>query len=424
MARRNLMSKRLPPLDSHWIDRDRPIQFRFEGCQYQGYDGDILSSALWGAGCRVLGRSFKYHRPRGVYSLAGHDANVMLEDGVKTNMRGDQLLLAEGMNLRAVNTAGGVERDRLKWMGAMSRFLPVGFYYKAFHTPRRLFPFFERQMRKVAGLGAINPDNRHQASPKDYAFCDLLVVGSGPAGLAAATAAARQGLKVMLVEQQQAAGGSLSWQWNGEAAASQMLGDRLSEIEQLENIELRCRTQAAGWYADHWIALVTDTRLTKLRAKATLSASGCMEQPAVFGQNDLPGVLLGSAAQRLIRLYAVKPFERCVVLASGSDAYRVVLDLLDAGVDVAAVADLRAEGEVSELGDRVVTAGVPVHRGHTVHEAVPARGKRSVAGAVLCRLDDRGAPLPSTAVTVACDGVAVSVGWAPCGELLYQAGGR
>ncbi|MFP6650443.1 MAG: 2Fe-2S iron-sulfur cluster-binding protein, partial [Pirellulaceae bacterium] len=339
------MSKRLPPLDSHWIDRDRPIQFHFEGREYQGYDGDVLSSALWGAGCRVLGRSFKYHRPRGVYSLAGHDANVMLEDGVKTNMRGDQLLLAEGMNLRAVNTAGGVERDRMKWMGAMSRFLPVGFYYKAFHTPRRLFPFFERQMRKVAGLGSINPDNRHQASPKDYAFCDLLVVGSGPAGLAAATTAARQGLKVMLVEEQQAAGGSLCWQWNGNSAASEMLTDRLSEIEKLENIELRCGTQAAGWYADHWVALVDERRLTKLRARATLLATGCIEQPAVFQNNDLPGVMLASAAQRLLHLYAVAPCQQAVILAANREGYQLASELLDLGITVAAIADLRPEGE-------------------------------------------------------------------------------
>ena len=412
------MNKRLPPLDSHWIDRDRPIQFRFEGREYQGYEGDLLSSALWGAGCRVLGRSFKYHRPRGVYSLAGHDANVMLEDGVKTNMRGDQLLLAEGMNLRAVNTAGGVERDRLKWMGAMSRFLPVGFYYKAFHTPRRLFPFFERQMRKVAGLGAINPDNRHQASPKDYAFCDLLVVGSGPAGLAAATAAARQGLKVMLVEQQQAAGGSLSWQWSGEVAASQMLSDRLSEIEQLENIELRCGTQAAGWYADHWVALVDQQRLTKLRARATLLATGCIEQPAVFQNNDLPGVMLASAAQRLLHLYAVAPCQQAVILSANREGYQLASELLDLGIRVEAIADLRPEGEPTGLAGELAGRGVTIYPGYTVSGAIAGRGKKSIRGATLARLDNSGQE------RITCDGILVSVGWSPNSALVSQAGGR
>ncbi len=412
------MSKRLPPLDSHWIDRDRPIQFRFEGREYQGYDGDILSSALWGAGCRVLGRSFKYHRPRGVYSLAGHDANVMLEDGVKTNMRGDQLLLAEGMNLRAVNTAGGVERDRLKWMGAMSRFLPVGFYYKAFHTPRRLFPFFERQMRKVAGLGAINPESRPGASPKDYAFCDLLVVGSGPAGLAAATAAARQGLKVMLVEEQQAPGGSLSWQWNGEVAGRQMLSDRLLQIEQLENIELRCGTQAAGWYADHWVALVDQQRLTKLRARATLLATGCIEQPAVFQNNDLPGVMLASAAQRLMHLYAVAPCQQAVILAANLQGYQLAGELLDLGIPVAAIADLRPEGEPASLAADLAERGVAIYPGYTVSRAIAGRGKKSIRGATLARLDN------SDQQRVACDGILVSVGWSPNAALVSQAGGR
>jgi sarcosine oxidase subunit alpha len=422
MARRGIVNKRLPPLDSHWIDREHPIPFRFEGHEYQGYQGDVLSSALWGAGCRVLGRSFKYHRPRGVYSLAGHDANVMLEDGVKTNIRGDQLLLADGMNLRAVNTAGGVERDRLKWMGAISRFLPVGFYYKAFHTPGRLFPFFERQMRKVAGLGSINPDSRPQASPKDYAFCDLLVVGSGPAGLSAATAAARQGLQVMLVEEQQAVGGSLCWQWTGNPTASQMLVDRLSEIQQLDNIELRCGTQAAGWYADHWVALVDDRRLTKLRARATLLATGCIEQPAVFQNNDLPGVMLSSAAQRLMHLYAVAPCQRAVILAAGVEGYQLAAELLDLGITVAAIADLRPAGEPSSLAEEIRGRGVAIYPGHTVSSALAGRGNKSVRGALIAPLANRGNRQPQQRVP--CDGILLSVGWSPNAALVSQAGGR
>ena len=418
------MNRRLPSSDGEWIDRTRPITFWFEGHTFQGYAGDVLSSALWANGVRLLGRSFKYHRPRGIYSLANHDVNVLVEDGSRTNLRGDVMPIAEGMNLRAVNTIDGLEGDWLRLTEVFSAFLPVGFYYKAFHTPRWLFPFYERQMRKVAGLGRVDPRNIAEATPKDYAFCDLLVVGAGPAGLSAAVAAAEQGVQVLVVDEQPRPGGSLAWQTGAESEAGKCLHALLDRVASLDTLTLRMSTLAAGWYADHWIALVADTHLTKLRAKATLAASGCAEQPAVFGQNDLPGVLLGSAAQRLIRLYAVKPFERCVVLAGGSDAYRVALDLLDTGVHVAAVADLRSGGEASELGDRVVAAGVPVHNGHTVYEAVPASGKRGVAGAVLCRLDGRGTPLPSTAVTVACDGVAVSVGWAPSGELLYQAGGR
>src|SRR5262249_38315766 len=161
-----------------------------EGKAYQGYEGDVLTSALWANGVRLLGRSFKYHRPRGLYSLAGHDANVLVEDGSRTNLRGDLLPLRPGLDVRAVNTAGGLARDGMRFTEWFGAFLPVGFYYKAFHTPPRLFPFYERMMRRAAGLGRVRPASAAPVTPKDYATCDLLVVGAGPAGLAAAVAAA------------------------------------------------------------------------------------------------------------------------------------------------------------------------------------------------------------------------------------------
>ena len=418
------MSRRLPAREGERIDRSRPVQFRFEGQTFGGYAGDVLSSALWANDVRLLGRSFKYHRPRGIYSLANHDVNVMVENGKRTNLRGDVLELADGLDVRAVNTLGGLERDGLRLTESFSAFLPVGFYYKAFHTPRKLFPFYENQMRKVAGLGRVNPASVAAPTPKDYAFCDLLVVGSGPAGLSGAIAAAEQGLRVMIVEEEPRPGGSLAWQRVGDAGCRERLRGFLETIAELENVELRCSTQAAGCYADHWIALVDGTRLTKLRAKAMLVASGCMEQPAVFQNNDLPGVLLGSAAQRLIRLYAVKPFDRCVVLAFGSDAYRVAMDLHEAGVEVACVADLRSSGETTDIVTRVRGAGIDVLENHTVYEATPAGGGRGVEGAVLCPLDKTGKPVVQSQLEILCDGIAVSVGWTPAAGLLYQAGGR
>src|SRR5262249_20452947 len=184
------MTSRLPPRDGEWIDRSRPVEFRFEGTAYQGYHGDVLTSALWAQAVRMLGRSFKYHRPRGITSFCGADANVLVEDGTHTNLRGDSLPIRLGLDVRAVNTAGGLPRDRLRFTEWFSAFLPVGFYYKAFHTPRRLFPFYERQMRKVAGLGRLDSTARLSGEPKEYATCDVLVVGAGPSGLAAAIAAA------------------------------------------------------------------------------------------------------------------------------------------------------------------------------------------------------------------------------------------
>jgi sarcosine oxidase subunit alpha len=424
------MDRRLPPQEGEWIDRQQPVDFHFEGQAYRGFAGDVLSSALWANDVRLLGRSFKYHRPRGLYSLAGHDVNVMVEDGQRTNMRGDLLAIEPGLDVRAVNTSGSLKHDRLRITEWFSKMMPVGFYYKAFFTPRRLFPFYERQMRKVAGLGRINPANRPQASPKDYAFCDLLVVGAGPAGLSAAVAAAEQGLQVLLVDEQPRIGGSLNWQWpnrvredsktsNSSVAIDLEVHSRLVEliakVNERDNIEIRCSTQAAGWYADHWIALLNNERLTKLRAKSVLVATGCFEAPAVFQNNDLPGVMLGSAAQRLIHQYAIKPFDRAVVLAANTDGYHLALDLHTAGVDVAAVVDPRIEGESSEIREAVNEAEITIHAGHKIHEAV---GKQRVRAALISKLDG------TSQFRIECDGIAVSVGWVPNAGLIYQSGGK
>ena len=418
------MNHRLPPQPGEWIDRGQPVSFAFEGQTYEGFRGDIVTSALWASDVRMTGRSFKYHRPRGSVSLANHDANCILTDGVRTNFRGDATRLEPGMDLRAVNTFGGLAGDRVRLVEKFSRFLPVGFYYKAFFSPRWLFPFHERQMRKLAGLGCINPQFPATASPKDYAWCDVLVVGGGPAGLSAARTAAESGVRVLLVDEQPALGGSLAWQEGRNPQARALMSEHIAALRKAPNVEIRTGTLANGHYADQWVALTDAVRLTKLRAGCVVYASGAIEQPAVFGSNDLPGVILASGAQRLIRLYAVKPFERAVVLASNSDGYAAALDLLEAGVEIAALVDLRAEGETSPLGKQVAEKGVPIHRGCAVYEAAPNRARTTVGSAVICPIDAQNVPDLSRRQTVACDGIAVSTGWAPNSSLLSQAGVR
>ena len=415
---------RLPPAASQWIDREKPIEFRFEGKTYRGFQGDVVSSALWAADVRLVGRSFKYHRPRGSYSLANHDVNAMFADGQATNLRGDVLPIKPGLDIHAVNTLGGVKNDWLRLTQWAARMMPVGFYYKAFHTPRKLFPVYENQLRKIAGLGAIQPSNLAEATPKDYAFCDLLVIGSGPSGLAGAIAAAELGVRVMIVEEHPHAGGSLCWQSPNDSAAEASLKTMLATVQANPNIELRTASQVAGSYADHWFALVDAQRLTKLRARAVLVATGAIEQPAVFHNNDLPGVLLASAAQRLIHLYAVKPFNRCVVLTSNSDGYLAALDLNAAGVEVATVVDLRPAGESTELADRVANTGIEIRVQQTVYEALANRRKTNVTGVTLCPLNEYGQLKPPVTGQVDCDGVVVSVGWTPAAAPLYQVGAK
>jgi sarcosine oxidase subunit alpha len=414
------MSSRLPPITGEWIDRSRGVDFTFDGKPHRGFAGDTPASALWAAGVHVLGRSFKYHRPRGVLSMANHDVNTMMQAGARLNLRADVEPLEQGMALTSVNTAGGASRDRLRVLDALGGFLPVGFYYKAFHRPKALFPFWERVFRRMTGLGTLDFGAPHIRTPKRYDFCDVLVVGAGPSGLHAALAAGRAGARVVLVDESARIGGSLGYQRGGSIEGLEMLRDLERDLADLPNVSVRPATLAAGYYADHWIPLVDATRMTKLRTRAVICAGGVFEQPAVFRNNDAPGVMLASAAQRLLYRYAVKPMDKAVVLTANAEGYRAALDLMAHGVAIAAVADLRAEGEPSALSMRVKQVGIPVLKGHCVLEA-EAVGDRLVA-ATLCPVNADGKPDTAAPQKFACDGLLMSVGWAPAAALLYQAG--
>lgn len=411
---------RLPHQPGEWIDRSHPVEFMFEGRRYTGFEGDTISSALWANGLRVIGRSFKYHRPRGIFSLNDSDSNLMMESGGRTNIRADITPISQDLDLYAVNTWGGVRRDRLRILDRFGAFTPVGFYYKTFHKPRFLFPFFEKGLRRIAGLGRISTHNGHGASPKDYAFCDVLVIGGGASGVSAALETAKRGSNVLLVEKDPHLGGALALQVDQRDALARLL----AHVEGTGRIEVRTSVTAVGHYADGWVALDDCQRITKVRARSVVVTSGCTEQPAVFRNNDLPGIMLGSAAQRLIHLYAVRPFTRGVVLAANPDAYDVAVDLHRAGVRVEAVVDLRLHGEPSSAASRVADLGIPIRAGHAIVEARPARGKRGVRSVAVCPLDDAGTPELSSVTHIACDGVAVSVGWAPVDGLLRQVRAR
>lgn len=414
---------RLPARSGEWIDRDQVVEFSFEGKTYRGLAGDTVTSALVAAGVRTLGRSFKYHRQRGALSFANHDVNVMVDDGARTNLRGDVLPIVEGLTLQAVNTTGGLAADRNRHISRLAKFLPVGFYYKTFHRPRRLFPFWEKRIRALAGLGSIKREAPRVETPKRYDFCDVLVIGAGPAGLSAALAAASHGARVVVVDENARAGGSLTHQWAGDDSAAGIRDELLRRVAAESLIDMRMATTAAGYYADNWVALVDDVRLTKMRARQVVVASGCFEQPAVFHGNDLPGVMFGSGVQRLLHRYAVRPFRRAVVLVANSDGYRVALDLIAAGIEVATVADLRAGGETGPLATLVEQAGVTVRRGCGVYEAV-ADKQGELCAAVVAPVNPQGELDASRGERLDCDGMVMSVGWAPAGNLLYQAGTR
>jgi sarcosine oxidase subunit alpha len=352
---------RLPAPAGLLLDRERPVSFRFEGESYRGLAGDTLASALAANGEWLLSRSFKYHRPRGVLTMAGQDANTLVQLKGEPNVLADRLAITEGLDVV---------------MGLAGRFMPVGFYYRAFFKPRGIWEkFWEPIVRRKAGLGRVELDTPHGYFDKAYGFYDLAVIGGGPAGLAAALAAAEAGAEVLLVEENPLLGGSLTYaRFDVEGGlAGAKRAELVAAVEAQANIEVMTGAVCNGWFADNWLPVIRGNRLYKVRAKEMILASGAIEQPAVFRNNDLPGVMQGSAAQRLINLYGVKPGTRAVVMTANAEGYGVTLDLLESGVEVAAVAELRHEPGPSELAKAVAAKGVPGDPGQAGRQGRQAR---------------------------------------------------
>ena len=410
------IDQRLPQPYGILIDRSAPLRFSFEGETLTGLRGDTIASALAANGKRVWSRSFKYHRPRGPLSMAGHDANALVQLPGAPNVAAERTALAAGMRVSAQNVSGSLLGDRWAAVERLSRFLPVGFYYKAFHKPRGAWQAWEPMFRRLAGLGRIDPRARHEPGDKAYRFADVAVVGGGEAGLHAALAAAQSGADVMLIEEGPRLGGSGLYDGRRDA-----IGPLVAEVEATAGITALTDATATGLFADGFLAVVRADRLLKLRAGAVVVCTGAIEQPMVFRNNDLPGVMLGSAARRLIHLYGVRPGRRAVVVAGNDEGYAVALDLADAGVEVAAVLDLRAAPTPGPELEAVRARGLRHLPGHTVVEARPSPGKRGVVGAGIGRIDDGSAQaIPGDVLW--CDLICTSVGYSPAAHLLCHAG--
>ena len=351
------------------IDRTKELSFSWNGREYRAYQGDTIISALAAAGERVFSRSMKYHRPRGMLTASFHDPGCMVQVGDEPNVRGAHRLVTDGMVVRSQNTWPSLRFDAKAANRLGSRFLTAGFYYKTFMQPRVLWPAYESVLRRFANGGSVSPDTAHGRPEKRYAHPDVLVAGGGPAGMAAAVAAARAGSRVLLVEEEHRLGGHLRWGGEADLAA---LGDLGAQVAAEAGIEVLTNAVVLGRYDGNWIAVLdrgaggegaAAERLVKARAKALVVAPGLIERPYVFQGNDLPGVMLSTAVRRLISLYAVKPGERAVVLTANADGDTAVADLKRAGVDVVRVEDARLGGDILAASGRGGVQAVEVADG-------------------------------------------------------------
>ena len=416
---------RLPAPMGLLIDRERPLHFQFDGQACQGFAGDSIASALLGSGRWLLSRSFKYHRPRGPLSMAGQDANTLVQLPDEPNVLADLEAARDGQVVEGQNFNGSLAHDRDAYLGKFSRFMPVGFYYRSFYKPKGMWKVWEPLIRKKAGLGVLDLGFRPQYYDKAYLFVDLAVIGAGPAGLRAALDAANAGAKVLLVEQQPVLGGSLTYARFDIAGtrATSLRQELLAAVEGHPNIQVLLDATCNGWFTDNYLPVIQHKRLYKVRAIRCLVAAGSFDQPVVFRNNDLPGVMLTSAVQRLMKLYAVKPGQRAVVLTGHDDGYLAALDLQEQGVAVAAVVDMRAAPADAAVAAELKRRDIPVHLGSTVYEALHEAGMRHVSGVDIRPITGQGKVGPH-GLRLACDLLCMSAGYMPVYQLPCQAGGK
>ena len=425
------------------IDHKKPVNFTYNGKAYTGYQGDTVASALLANGIDIIGRSFKYSRPRGIMAAGAEEPNALLQLGATEatqtpNVRATQQDLFEGLVAGSTNGWPSPENDAMGIIGKIGgRFMPPGFYYKTFMFPQSMWETYEKFIRKAAGFGRSSLESDVDTYDNINQHADILIVGAGPAGLSAALAAAKSGARIIVADEQSEMGGSLldSPAKIDDKPAAEWAASAVTELSRFDNVMLLPRSTVNGYHDHNFLTIhqrctdhISDRaandqvrqRMHRVRARWVVLATGSHERPLVFANNDLPGVMLASAVSTYIRRYAVAPGNKLVLMTTNDGAYQTAFDWADAGREVVAIVDTRANPSGSCV-EAARSRGLKVITGSAVIEA---KGDKRVNGVLISGIDAAGEKVTGAAESYDCDILASSGGWSPAIHLSCHTGSR
>ena len=439
------MSNNLRINKNNFIDQTVRISFKFNGKKLFGYKGDTLASALLANNIHLVGRSFKYHRPRGIMTCGSEEPNAIVQIGkdpalTDPNVRATEIELYEGLEAFSQNCWPSVNFDIGGINNFLSPLLPAGFYYKTFMWPASFWEKYEFFIRHSAGLGKSPTKPDQDLYDHQYVHCDVLVIGGGISGILSAKLSAEKGLNTMLIDDKSYLGGSTIYQDDdifkiNNETSNVWLKNQIEKLKKIPNLTIKNRTSVAAFHGYNYLLArenLTDhlsaherkekirQRLLKIRAKKVVIATGAIERPLIFSNNDRPGIILSSSIKKYIDYYGVKTGENISLFTNNDSAYETAISLNKSGVKIKVIIDIR-ENSNSILSEKIEKTGIKILRGYTITNT---DGYKRINSIDVMKLSKDGGSVVGNKITYKCDCLGISGGWTPMVHLFTQSGGK
>ena len=439
------MSSELRINNKEFIDQTTRISFKFNGQKFYGFKGDTLASALLANNIHLVGRSFKYHRPRGIMTCGSEEPNAIVQIGndpsfTEPNVRATEIEIYEGLEASSQNCWPSVKFDVGSINNFLSPLLPAGFYYKTFMWPSKLWMFYEYFIRKSAGLGKSPSKPDKDLYDHKYLHCDVIVVGGGISGIIAAKISAKKNLDTILIDDKPNLGGSTIYQDNDNFKingqnSKNWLSKEIDSLKNLKNLTIKTRTSLAAYHSYNYLLArenLTDhlnlnersgkirQRLWKIRAKKVIIATGSIERPLIFNNNDRPGIMLSSSIKKYIDYFGVKCGDKISLFTNNDSAYETAVSLSKSGTTVNSIIDIREKSE-SIIVNQAKNLGIKIYWKHSI---VNTQGYKKINSIDIMKLSDDGTSVTGNKIKEKCDCLGISGGWTPMVHLFTQSGGK